>query len=155
MHSQHARLFIRVMVPTAFTEVAFLCSIAATPEDDAPSLTYADYLDKHGEQARAAIIRRMVAMPSYIFYWSRRWKHPKHIHAVSRRAIRGLLGQVWPMCAREWEPWPEVEEVVIRRGFVESITIRSTDFLRFAIEFFPFHPIQDVLMWGHSSRVHS
>jgi uncharacterized protein (TIGR02996 family) len=135
------------MAPISLTERAFLRSIAATPDDDAPRLIYADWLDENDRSDHGTLIRRMVAMPSYIVYWSRRWKRPKHIHADSRRIIRGLLGRLGPLCSNEWGPWPEVEQVVMRRGFVEAVTIRSTDFLRLAIEFFPFHPIQDVVMW--------
>jgi uncharacterized protein (TIGR02996 family) len=151
LQREHPRLLFGVMfTASSLTGNGLLRAVLCDPDDDAPRLILADWLDENDQSDRATLIRRMVAMPSYIFYWSRRWKRPKHIHAESRRAIRGLLGQVWPMCAMEWEPWPQVEEVVMRRGFVEAITIRSTDFLRLAIEFFPFHPIQDVLMWDLS-----
>ena len=112
-----------------------------------PRLIFADYLDEHGERRRATLIRRMIAAPTYTFFWSRRCKWPRHIHSEPIRAIRGLLGEVWPVCEREWDRWPEVESIIYRRGFAEGVVMRSFNFLRLAIQFFPLHPIQDVLLW--------
>jgi uncharacterized protein (TIGR02996 family) len=36
---------------------AFLRDIIASPDDDAPRLIYADWLDEHGAEARAELIR--------------------------------------------------------------------------------------------------
>jgi uncharacterized protein (TIGR02996 family) len=36
---------------------ALLRAIVAAPDDDAPRLVYADWLDEHGEAARAEFIR--------------------------------------------------------------------------------------------------
>src|ERR687897_647125 len=40
---------------------AFLDDIIASPEDDAPRLIYADWLDENGDEARAEFIRLQVA----------------------------------------------------------------------------------------------
>src|SRR4051812_1418443 len=40
---------------------ALLASIHATPDDDAPRLVFADWLDEHGEPERAEFIRLQVA----------------------------------------------------------------------------------------------
>src|SRR4051812_45059076 len=37
--------------------VAFLADVAANIDEDAPRLVYADWLDDHGDQTRAAFIR--------------------------------------------------------------------------------------------------
>ena len=43
--------------PEVATRAAFLADIRALPEDDAPRLIYADWLDDHGEAERAEFIR--------------------------------------------------------------------------------------------------
>src|SRR4051794_30439631 len=45
---------------------AFLCDIIEHPEDDAPRLVYADWLDDHGQPERAEFIRlqcRLASLP--------------------------------------------------------------------------------------------
>jgi uncharacterized protein (TIGR02996 family) len=46
------------------TEEALLAAIGDNPEDDAPRLIYADWLDEHGEAERAELIRAQVALGS-------------------------------------------------------------------------------------------
>jgi uncharacterized protein (TIGR02996 family) len=41
---------------------ALLAAIAANPDDDAPRLIYADWLDEHGDPARAEFIRVQIAL---------------------------------------------------------------------------------------------
>ncbi len=41
-------------------ELAFIRSIKACPQDDAPRLVFADWLEEHGQEARANFIRRSV-----------------------------------------------------------------------------------------------
>jgi uncharacterized protein (TIGR02996 family) len=43
-------------------ELAFLRTILAYPEDDAPRLVFADWLDEHGEFARAEFIRLQIEL---------------------------------------------------------------------------------------------
>jgi len=43
-------------------ESALLAAIRAAPEDDAPRLVYADWLDEHGQPERAEFIRVQVAL---------------------------------------------------------------------------------------------
>ncbi len=43
-------------------EQAFLDAIAASPFDDTPRLVYADWLDEHGEPAKAAYLRLVVSL---------------------------------------------------------------------------------------------
>lgn len=43
-------------------EQAFLDAIAANPFDDTPRLVYADWLDEHGEPAKAAYLRLVVGL---------------------------------------------------------------------------------------------
>ena len=147
LHPERHRLLFLLMLPASSDSQALQRAVLCAPDDDAPRLIFADYLDEHGESARATLIRRMIAAPTYTFFWSRRCKWPRHIHSEPIRAIRGLLGEVWPVCEREWDRWPEVESIIYRRGFAEGVVMRSFNFLRLAIQFFPLHPIQDVLLW--------
>jgi uncharacterized protein (TIGR02996 family) len=41
---------------------ALLAAVIADAEDDAPRLVYADWLDEHGDEARAAFIRNQCAL---------------------------------------------------------------------------------------------
>jgi uncharacterized protein (TIGR02996 family) len=43
--------------PRMTDEQALLATILAEPENDAPRLVYADWLDDHGDPARAELIR--------------------------------------------------------------------------------------------------
>lgn len=43
-------------------ESALLAAVIADPADDAPRLVYADWLDDHGEEARAEFIRTQIAL---------------------------------------------------------------------------------------------
>ena len=49
------------MVDTA-TDTAFLRTILASPEDDAPRLVYADWLDENGDPDRAEFIRLQIRL---------------------------------------------------------------------------------------------
>jgi uncharacterized protein (TIGR02996 family) len=44
------------------TDAPFLAAIRAAPEDDAPRLVYADWLDEHGQSERAEFIRVQVEL---------------------------------------------------------------------------------------------
>src|SRR5437868_14865571 len=44
------------------TEEAFIQAIIADPDDDAPRLIYADWLDEQGESERAEFIRVQIAL---------------------------------------------------------------------------------------------
>ena len=52
------------MLDTA-TDTAFLRTILADPDDDAPRLIYADWLDENGDSDRAEFIRLQVRLASY------------------------------------------------------------------------------------------
>jgi uncharacterized protein (TIGR02996 family) len=45
------------MTSDSMTDVALLAAIRAAPDDDAPRLVYADWLDEHGQPERAEFIR--------------------------------------------------------------------------------------------------
>lgn len=127
---------------------AFVRAIHLAPDDDAPRLVFADYLDEHGQHDRARLIRWMCRVPSYLFTWNQsRWaKRPKHEHKEEVKAIRGLKPRLSVLCREEWGPWRGVEQITMRRGFGESITLPSQVFLATAGELFAAHPFQAVTL---------
>ncbi|HJZ94439.1 MAG TPA: TIGR02996 domain-containing protein [Gemmataceae bacterium] len=127
---------------------AFLAAIHAAPEDAAPRLVYADWLDEHGQPGRADLIRRMCRVPTYVFTWSRRARHGRHVHAESVGAIRGLRGRAETVYRDEWARLPGVELIQVCRGFIEYIDIRALPFLAHAGDIFARHPIVAVGLCG-------
>ncbi len=126
--------------------VAFIRTMHRSPDDDAPRLVFADWLDDHGEHERAALIRRMVRVPSYRFFWrqSRTAHRPKHEHKEPVNAIRGLKPKLSALCREEWGARRGVEQVVIRRGFAEAVTMPAHVFLATAGDLFARHPFREV-----------
>src|SRR5947209_4631855 len=100
----------------------FLQDILAHPEDDAPRLIYADWLDEHGGDGgrdRAAFIRLQC----------RRARLPEGDPGANRLRLRErkLLAEH----AADWlPPLPEgVQVAEYRRGFVEHVTLPPAAFL--------------------------
>jgi len=92
---------------------AFLRSIQETPEDDAPRLVYADWLDDHGDAERADFIRtqcRLEAMPR---------------DAPGRSALRMREADLLRRHRSEWlGPWDSrSNEAVFRRGFLDAFHV--------------------------------
>jgi uncharacterized protein (TIGR02996 family) len=93
------------------TEAGLLADIRDDPEDDAPRLIYADWLDEHGLAARAELIRVQIQrarLPSDAAAWAalrrreqellaaheEEWLAPIAKLAVGHEFIRGLLDDV-------------------------------------------------------------
>ncbi|HZY88144.1 MAG TPA: TIGR02996 domain-containing protein, partial [Gemmataceae bacterium] len=100
---------------------AFFDAIRESPDDDAPRLIFADWLDDHGDPDRAAFIRAQVRRPRLA---------PGDLAGPDLEdEADDLLGRhpEWagrlPELAREWE---------FRRGFVESVAIAGGTFLSYA-----------------------
>ena len=128
--------------------VAFIRAIHAAPDDAAPRLVFADWLEEHGEAGRADLIRRMCRVPSYVFTWSRRARHGRHVHAENIGAIRGLKGRVETIYRDEWPHLPGAELIQVCRGFIQSIDIRPQPFLAHAGANFARHPVVAVRLCG-------
>jgi uncharacterized protein (TIGR02996 family) len=89
------------------TPEAFLCTIREHPDDDGPRLVYADWLEEHGECARAEFIRVQCELENNPD--DERWQ------ALARREAE-LLAEHGP----QWlGPWPLSRNVKLRRGFLE------------------------------------
>jgi uncharacterized protein (TIGR02996 family) len=93
---------------------AFLAAIIAAPADDLPRLVYADYLDEHGDPARAEFIRLQIA--------EERGEAPESGRAADLLAEHKA----------RWEI-PDLRGVqAFRRGFVEYLNISAAEFVAHA-----------------------
>jgi uncharacterized protein (TIGR02996 family) len=133
-------------------EDAFLEDVREHPDDDAPRLIFADWLDDHGDADRAEFIRGRV-------YRARlRGRESPEVVSLSQRAAE-LLSANW----RPWtEPlgrllgdamhglnWPRAgyrPEALSHfpRGFVESAEMTAWRFAEAAEELFTRHPIRQL-----------
>jgi uncharacterized protein (TIGR02996 family) len=131
---------------------ALLAAIRQSPEDDAPRLVYADWLDEHGDPDRAEFIRLQIEIDPYrrsdtdLDLWrraviDRRLDDPVpsefppefHRYAALARHEHDLLK------ARRWEwlaPLASVDEdyashltVAFCRGFAEEVSFTASAFL--------------------------
>jgi uncharacterized protein (TIGR02996 family) len=96
---------------------AFLQAISADPDDDTPRLVYADWLDEHGDSARAEFIRvqcRLAQLPGdapEVPDLREREEQLQSAHGEKWRvALPRLAGVKW--------------SYVFKRGFIASVTFR-------------------------------
>jgi uncharacterized protein (TIGR02996 family) len=114
--------------------IALLRAILDDPDDDAPRLIYADWLDENGDQARAAFIRaqiKLARLPQ---------DDPDRDRLVqTERTLWKANRDAW----KAWVPvWAKVTE--FRRGFVEDIQCHAADFIAGADEIRLLTPLQGV-----------
>jgi uncharacterized protein (TIGR02996 family) len=88
----------------------FLTAICARPADDTPRLVYADWLDDHGDPARAEFIRLQVELAR----GSLPHRHPSRYRAED---LRKAHGAAWKA---ELPRLPKVDWGPFARGFVGS-----------------------------------
>ncbi len=112
----------------------FLAAICEKPEDDAPRLIYADWLDEHGQESRAEFIRVQCALASIPDNDPRR---PALEECEADHLTRHH--SQWSECLKGFAGWTE-----FRRGFIETINIESRRFLQHADELFSIAPIRNV-----------
>jgi uncharacterized protein (TIGR02996 family) len=100
---------------------AFLEAIIASPEDDAPRLVYADWLDEHGDAARAEFIRaqcrKALLKPWHrdypILAWRERVLLARH-EAAWREELPQIMGITWG---------------TFERGFVHEVQVYNPELL--------------------------
>lgn len=127
----------------------FLAAVAASPDDDAPRLIYADWLEENGESERAEFIRIQcrIAAP-----WSEdsgecwpcncRRNNRQHTNGPCRcsagwKALRSRQihlvfnhGYSWLGIASQYVTIDEYWTRHFKRGFLDSIYLPSADWLR-------------------------
>jgi uncharacterized protein (TIGR02996 family) len=103
---------------------ALFRSILAYPDDDAPRLIYADWLDEHGDPDRAAFIRAQVELARM------RPDHPKRDALVQiERTLLGKHAEAWSSWVPGW-----VRERKFHRGFLEWVRCDADAFIAGADE---------------------
>jgi uncharacterized protein (TIGR02996 family) len=121
-----------------------LQDILANPEDDAPRLVYADWLEEHGDADRAAFIRAQIEA-------ARLWQD---------KALRpALQKQWWKLLEKHRDEWlrdlpaPLRKEVEFQRGFVHWVHCSALEFLRGAERLFRRAPVRSVRLKYATGRV--
>ncbi len=131
-------------------EHGFLTAIVANPDDDAPRLIYADWLDERNhddDAARAAFIRLQCRLES------------PSIRAQERRQLESAAKAILQNYEKKWaQPLRAIKGVRsyrFRRGFLDSITISATTFVKNAPKIFEAAPtIRSAYFPEASNEVH-
>ncbi|MBO0698740.1 MAG: TIGR02996 domain-containing protein [Zavarzinella sp.] len=113
-------------------------AVLAAPDDDAPRLIYADWLDEHGEPERAEFIRLQCAMDR-IPPKTGRWRP---LHDRTSRLEREWKAR-WAGAALE-----RVLNAEFRRGFVDRVRLTVDQFLTSADRLLALEP---VTVWEFAS----
>jgi uncharacterized protein (TIGR02996 family) len=114
----------------------FLRSIIDNPDDDAPRLIYADWLDDHGQPERAEFIRVQCRLAELD-------EDDPERRGLQRREYE-LLADHWgewagPLVGRAYRWW-------FQRGFVEQVKMEAGQFLKEARWLLDFAPIQGLVV---------
>ena len=136
---------------------AFIASIKDAPDDDAPRLIYADWLDEHGEPERAEFIRVQCEIDrrkDQNGNWKREFNVLDLPPILERE--KELLTQFY-----YWDtlPFPSYcatlhlgaltnNRRVFRRGFIHSITCTAADWLQHGDAICERHPVREVRLTG-------
>src|SRR4051812_1415999 len=111
---------------------ALFQAILAAPDDDAPRLVYADWLDEHGDPDRAEFIRVQCRLARVPFY------------EAGYPALRDRAAELYVRHMTEWRlDWLPPRQV-FRRGFVEEVPLRADLFARHARALFEQTPLRTV-----------
>lgn len=106
---------------------AFLRTIFEQPDEDAPRLVYADWLEERGSTARAELIRIQCSQPD----------------AERERELLAAHASEWAGPA-----FHRIYAFGFRRGFVEEITIQASMFLDFGHELMAQAPLRLIRLIG-------
>jgi uncharacterized protein (TIGR02996 family) len=112
-------------------EEAFLEAIRESPEDDAPRLVFADWLDEHGDPARAEFIRVQCTL-------ARTPTADARYQTLYLREARLLQEN-----RERWDPFFHRSgrvHVQFRRGFIELLAPRVEHFVKHSAELFAAAP---------------
>jgi uncharacterized protein (TIGR02996 family) len=115
-------------------EQAFLDAVIAAPDDDAPRLIYADWLDEHNQPERAEFIRLQCELARMERFDPARLPLEKREQAILKN-----YGATWA------EPLaPITREYVYRRGFVDAVSVGARKFLKLGAQLFELAPVQTI-----------
>jgi uncharacterized protein (TIGR02996 family) len=119
-------------------EDALMRAVIADPDDDAPRLIFADWLDENGQCERAEFIRVQIALAEMATNDERR----PELRRCERRLLR-RWGNRWTQALR-----PAVFNYIFRRGFVESVVCIADEFLSNGKPLFALAPIRFLWLTG-------
>jgi uncharacterized protein (TIGR02996 family) len=125
---------------------ALFQSVLAAPEDDAPRLIFADWLDENGEPERAEFIRVQIDLARL----PARGKVRTALKARETELLRDFRVKILP-----WIPPPlrgEHSYFECRRGFLEHIETSTPLFVRHAHELSRVTPLRSVKLRAGESR---
>ncbi len=145
-------------------EAGLLQGIIAHPEDDAPRLVYADWLDEHGEPDRAEFIRLQIEV-ARIEQANPRGPRKSYMEVQGRRSVvalhlcgdsddwrddgraRALRDRAWDLLTQHREAWGapfrnRASAHLYQRGLVEDVSATARRLLTNAATWFHFAPIQ-------------
>lgn len=115
-------------------EQSFLTAILATPDDDTPRLVFADWLDERGtadDKARAALIRAQ-CQAEVLPDGKERKRLEREANALVRANQKNWLKAVRPKkFGTDWR---------FRRGFLDSLSMSPTTFIKRGEELFRLAP---------------
>jgi uncharacterized protein (TIGR02996 family) len=112
----------------------FLQAIIAEPDENAPRLIYADWLEEQGDQDLAEFIRVQCEL-DHLEPSDRRGKR-------LRERVQSLIrqhGEVWAGPLRQLDCYWYLR---FKRGFIYSVEVEAQEFLDHVPEFFARHPLQ-------------
>ena len=138
---------------------ALLRAVLASPDDDAPRLVYADWLDDHDRPAWAEFIRAQVAAARDLC--PNTWVPPREACASpdcrSCRTLRDRAAELrsspdfWESVWGGWQA--PVGGAWYARGFIESVSVTADRFVVTAGRLFSLHPIQRVRLTDRSAAL--
>lgn len=138
-------------------EEAFIRAIRETPDDDAPRLIYADWLEEHGQADRAEFIRVQCRYSRMLVTQQERSSLRASADRLLERNWQQWVGPlrniVGPWRDRYGERWMEEQYHPVgldkfQRGFVELLSLNAKDFLRNARELQHLTPLLILRLWG-------
>jgi uncharacterized protein (TIGR02996 family) len=140
---------------------ALLNAILAEPDDDNVRLVYADWLDEHGEQERAEFIRVQIEIKPYkkgelapgcCLTCPDPERHDylreRERELLTYKFVEPTTGHFCGGGANSLFFWfdgsGKTVEFHFRRGFIESLTLSSTDWFAHHAEILASHPVRTV-----------
>jgi uncharacterized protein (TIGR02996 family) len=121
------------------THDMFLREIIADPENDAPRLIYADWLEENNEHARADFIRTECAIEQFEPFSPQRMELSDHASDLLTNHRAG-----WQSAIPTWaQLTDQTYGNCFRRGFPHRVSGQPADFLQTADELFAAAPIRE------------
>src|SRR5262249_33903554 len=130
----------RTTMPSADERAAFIAAIREAPDDDAPRLVFADWLEERGDEAdiaRAEFIRVQVRRANLPI------EDERHSE-LQARELRLLKRWAAVWCGAHFV----FKKVRFRRGLIEFVHLHLTHFLHHRRQMLALEPVRDVRLTG-------